>query len=154
SEIETLSTTNAAGTAAIRLTGNEFAQKIFGNAGNNVINGKGGADTLYGYGGKDVFVFNTPLGAGNIDRIADFSVVDDTLQLQNAIFTALTATGTLAAAAFHTGAAAHDASDRIIYNSGTGVLLYDADGTGVGAARQFATLATGLALASADFVVI
>ena len=42
----------------------------------------------------------------------------------------------------------------VSYNSGTGALAYDADGNGGGAAVQFATLATGLALTNADFVVI
>ena len=56
--------------------------------------------------------------------------------------------------AFFKGSAAHDASDRIIYNSATGVLLFDADGSGAGAAVRFATLAKGLAMTSADFLVI
>ena len=41
-----LSTTNSAGTGAINLTGNEFAQTITGNAGANVIDGGGGADIM------------------------------------------------------------------------------------------------------------
>ena len=36
----------------------------------------------------------------------------------------------------------------------TGQLFYDADGNGAGAAVQFATLATGLALTASDFQVI
>ncbi|WP_210212056.1 MULTISPECIES: calcium-binding protein [unclassified Mesorhizobium] len=55
SHIELLATNNAAGTAAINLTGNEFAQTIQGNAGANVINGLGGADTMTGYGGNDTY---------------------------------------------------------------------------------------------------
>ena len=62
--------------------------------------------------------------------------------------------GVLAAGAFRTGAAAADADDRIIYNSATGALMFDADGNGAGAAIQFATLATGLAMTNAEFLVI
>jgi serralysin len=62
--------------------------------------------------------------------------------------------GTLGAAAFYTGAAAHDASDRIVYDSGTGDVFYDLDGTGAAAAIKFAILGAGLAITNADFVVI
>ena len=81
-------------------------------------------------------------------------MVDDTIQLENAVFTALTTTGTLAASNFVIGAAAVDFNDFIIYDSGTGVLLYDADGNGAIAAVQIATLTGGLAMTNADFVVI
>jgi serralysin len=80
-------------------------------------------------------------------------VADDTVQLDNAVFTGLAA-GALAAGAFRTGAAAADADDRIIYNSATGALLFDADGNGAGAAVQFATLSAGLAMAAGEFTVI
>ena len=47
-----------------------------------------------------------------------------------------------------------DSNDFIVYNTVTGALLYDADGNGAVAAVQIATLAGGLALTNADFVVI
>ena len=57
------------------------------------------------------------------------------IHLDNAVFTGLAA-GALAAGAFNTGAAASQADDRIIYNAATGALLFDADGSGAGAARS------------------
>ena len=63
------------------------------------------------------------------------------MRLENAVFAALKATGTLASAAFYVGAAAHDASDRIIYNKTTGALTYNSNGNAAGGAVQFATLA-------------
>ena len=89
-----------------------------------------------------------------MDTIVDFNVAQDTIRLENAVFTALTTTGTLAATAFRTGAGAGDANDRIIYNNTNGALLYDADGTGPTAAIQFAKTTAGLALTNADFVVV
>ena len=152
--IESLRTTNNAGTTAINLTGNELAQAIVGNAGPNFINGGGGNDVLSGLGGADTFVFNTPLSAtGNVDRITDFDPTADKIQLAKTIFTALKA-GALPASAFFIGTAAHDADDRIIYNATTGALTYDSNGNAAGGATQFATLKPGLAVVASDFTVV
>jgi len=157
------------------------AHNGFGNAGNNTIVGNGAANTLVGFGGndtlfggagadrlsggvgidietggagKDSFLFNAPLDAANRDYIKDFSHADDTMQLENAIFTKLGATGTLNADFFHVGTAAADANDYIVYNHGTGGLFYDADGNGGGAAICFAVLTTKPVIAADDFLVI
>jgi len=151
-EVEAISTAVQGGTAAINLTGNEFAQTIVGNAGANLLDGKGGSDVLYGLGGADTFAFTTALGAGNVDTLADFVAGADKIGLDDAIFTAIGAS--LNASAFVIGTAAGDADDRIVYNSATGALFYDADGNGAGAAVQFATLNPGLALAASDFTMI
>jgi Ca2+-binding RTX toxin-like protein len=88
------------------------------------------------------------------DTITDFNPGADTIALDNTLFTALRSTGALDRAAFFEGPAAHDASDRLMYNSQTGDLLYDADGTGSGAAITVATLDPNLELANTNFVVI
>jgi Ca2+-binding RTX toxin-like protein len=153
-EVEWLSTAVTYGTAAINLTGNELANFVLGNDGVNVLDGGGGADTLYGYGGADIFAFTTALGAGNVDTL-DFVAGIDKILLGGAAgqpFLSL-ATGALRAGTVRSGAAALDADDYLLYNSGTGALLYDADGNGAGAAVQFATIATGLTLTAADFFV-
>ena len=153
--IETLRTDNAAGTTAIDLTGNEINNFVTGNNGANRINGRLGNDTLRGNGDADTFVFNTALNAStNVDTIADFQVGVDEFLLENSeIFTGVVA-GTLNEDAFHIGAAAADAEDRIIYNSATGVLSFDADGNGSGVAIRFAQVSAGLALTNADFVAV
>ncbi|MCW5704800.1 MAG: calcium-binding protein, partial [Bradyrhizobium sp.] len=92
--------------------------------------------------------------AGAITTITDLSAGADTIALSRAIFTKVGPVGPMAAGAFFIGAAAHDASDRIIYNSTTGALSYDSDGTGAQAARHFATLGRGLALSANDFAVV
>ena len=152
--VETLSTANNAGTAAIDLTGNELANTLYGNDGANVLDGGAGSDFLDGKGGADTFAFTTALGAGNVDRIFGFVTGVDRIALDDAIFTQLGAPGALDANAFAIGTAATDADDRIVYNSATGQLFYDADGNGAGAQVQFATLAGLLPLTASDFLVI
>jgi len=152
-EIEVLSTSSSAGTAAIDLTGNNLANELYGNAGANVLNGGAGADYLVGYGGADTFQFTTALGGGNVDQLADFAAVDDTIALDDSVFAGLTP-GALPASAFVAGSAAGDIDDRIIYNSATGQILFDADGSGGAAAILFATVQPGTALTASDFTVI
>jgi len=133
--------------------GNGLNNTLTGNASANLFDGGLGNDTMAGGTGADSFQFSTAL-AGNVDRVTDFAPVDDTIRLENAVFTALTATGTLAASSFRIGTAAADANDFVIYNATTGALLYDADGSGATGAVQFATLNAGLALTNADFFVV
>jgi Ca2+-binding RTX toxin-like protein len=85
-----------------------------------------------------------------VDAIADFSAANDTIFLSREVFTELTS-GTLRAGAFHLGTAAHDATDRIVYDKASGKIFYDADGIGGAAAMLFATVTPGTALTHADF---
>ncbi|EJN01628.1 calcium-binding protein [Phyllobacterium sp. YR531] len=143
------------GSASINATGNALNNYLVGNTAANILSGGLGNDTLTGGEGRDAFFFNTaPNGSTNRDTITDFNVPADTVWMENAVFTALGAPGALAAAAFHIGAGATDAADRIIYNSTTGGLYYDADGSGSGSAIQFASLTKGLALTNADFLIV
>ncbi|MGO4839437.1 calcium-binding protein, partial [Rhizobiaceae sp. 2RAB30] len=113
---------------------------------------------LTGGAGSDNFVFNTGLNAAtNVDRIVDFNVPQDTIRLDNAVMAGLgTTLGILSAAKFwkSTSGTAHDADDRIIYETDTGKLFYDSNGKAAGGSVHFATLAPNLALTNADFVVI
>ncbi|MEQ1951259.1 calcium-binding protein [Mesorhizobium sp. CN2-181] len=136
------------------LNGQQNANDINGGAGNDTIKGYAGFDTLTGGLGKDNFVFNSALATAAIDDITDFNVADDTIQLDDLFFTQIGTPGVLAAGAFHSGAAAHDADDRMIYYANTGQLFYDADGDGGGAAIQIASLSAGLSLTNADFLII
>jgi serralysin len=137
--------------------GGGFNDILVGTASANSIQGGLGNDTLTGGGGADQFQFNSALNATtNVDIISDFVVVDDTIQLENGIFTALTVTGTLAVDQFVSGAGttAIDANDYIVYDTASGDLFYDADGSGAGAQTKFAHLTPGFALTNNDFLVI
>jgi len=170
------------GTAAITGSGNSLANILTGNVSNNTLSGEAGndtikggtgndiiyggagADSLYGgsstttgtTGGNDTFVFNTTLGASNIDTIYDFNKIYDTINFENAIFTKLTLTGTLNSAYFkaNTTGKAVDSNDYIVYETDTGKLFYDTDGSGTKAAVQIALLANHPAVAYNDFVVM
>jgi Ca2+-binding RTX toxin-like protein len=111
---------------------------------------------LTGNAGNDFFLFNTaPNATTNRDTIIDFNVAQDTVRLENTVFTALgAATGVLTANKFFEGVAAHDADDRIIYNPASGALIYDANGNATGGAVQFGTTTKNLLMTNADFVVV
>ncbi len=137
------------------LIGSSNDDVLIGNGGKNVLDGGAGSDLLAGLGGDDTFVFDTKLGSTNIDTILSFKSSDDTIRLDDSIFTKAGHTGTLASAAFYAGTSgrAHDSSDRIVYETDTGRLLYDKDGTGHGAAVQFALLNGHPHITNADFVI-
>jgi Ca2+-binding RTX toxin-like protein len=142
------------GTIAINGTGNSLDNTLTGNTGVNILNGGDGNDflfgglgndTLTGGAGVDHFVFNTTLNAtSNKDTITDFVSGTDKIDLENSVMTALgLTTGTLASGQFWAGAGVvkgHDADDRIVYNTTTGALYYDADGLGNTAAIQIAMM--------------
>lgn len=153
---DTLGPHGHSGTSArAALSGTSGNDTLSGGAGDDTLDGGSGNDSLIGGEGADSFRFSATLGSTGVDRITDFVVSDDTILLDDAIFAAAGAAGTvLSAEAFRIGTSAGDASDRIIYNTTTGALLFDADGTGSGAAQQIAILSTGLALTSADFLLV
>src|SRR5436190_18166828 len=169
-QIEVLSAQSQGATAALDLTGNEFGNELYGNEGANVLNGGAGSDYLFGYGGADTldggagadflvgyagadsFAFTSAVGNGNLGNIAGFEMGVDKIVLDHAVFAGL-ALGTLSAGAFVTGNP-QDADDRIIFNQGSGILLYDADGNGAGAAVAFASVLQNTQLTANDFIVI
>ena len=148
----------------INLTGNGVTQIIVGNAGVNVLQGLGGDDylqgmagndTLIGGTGNDKFLFNTALNAAtNVDTIIDMTAGVDLIRLDDALFAGIGPVGVLNADAFHIGAAAADAEDRIVYNSATGQLFFDSNGSAAGGSTLFANLVPGLALSNTDFNVV
>ena len=163
------------GINAINGTGNSGNNILIGNSANNTMNGGTGNDTLaaglgndtmIGGTSNDFFVFNTqPNNKTNLDLITDFVSGKDHLQLSKAIFAGLnTAAGAgndtvLNATEFvssKTATQGTTATSHLIYNNTSGVLNYDADANGRGAAVEVAILGTTThpALVAADILII
>ncbi len=142
-------------TLANRLVGNSGDDLLVGRDGNDTLSGGLGVDMLKGGDGRDAFVFNSALGSGNVDVVKDFRHDVDALRLDDKIFADIGSA--LSAAEFHAkdGAVkAHDATDRIVYDTATGNLYYDADGKGGDAAVLFATLSNRPGLDHGDFAIV
>jgi Ca2+-binding RTX toxin-like protein len=142
------------------LGGGQGADLLKGGGGKDKLLGGLGRDTLFGGSGQDVFVFDTKLNKStNVDRIADFKVSDDSINLDNAVFRKI-GTGTsikpkkIGTDMFVTGSRAQDAEDRIIYDRTKGTLSYDVDGTGGSKQVLFATLSKHLKMTYHDFFVV
>ncbi len=87
----------------------------------------------------------------------DYSVADDSVQLSKATFAALGAVGALLNAEFYSAvgaAAGADATDRIVYDSASGRLYYDADGSGAIGAVLIGTFIGSPTLTHSEFAII
>ncbi|HEX5500550.1 MAG TPA: calcium-binding protein, partial [Thermomicrobiales bacterium] len=140
------------------LVGAAGADRLEGSDGNDWLEGGAGADALNGGAGLDSFSFTAAPGASNADQVTDFASGSDTLRLDARAMDGLGANGDFAAddARFHAASGAsggHDATDRVVYDTSSGNLWYDADGSGAGAAQLIATLSGAPALAATDIAV-
>jgi Ca2+-binding RTX toxin-like protein len=113
--------------------GGSHKDSIKGYKGDDVIHGGTGKDTIEGGAGKDKFVFDTALSASNVDTIKDFEHNVDKIVLDADIFAAIGSS--LSSGEFRKNDTGHaqDSTDKLIYETDTGKLYYDADGNGSGA---------------------
>jgi Ca2+-binding RTX toxin-like protein len=150
---------------------------ISGGAGNDTLFGNQGNDTLAGGPGRDRIdlAFSDPLGdpesgadtvlfaeapsSASRDTIVGFQAGIDELAFNNETHANLGAAGDFAAgdARFYAAAGAtggHDATDRVVYDTASGNVWYDADGLGGAAAQLVATLQGAPALSASDITVV
>ena len=143
------------GAGADVVNGNGGADRVLGGAGNDTVAGGAGRDVLIGGRGGDEFLFNTNSSAsGVVDRIGDFSHVQDVIGLSLSVFTQLGGTGVLTNAQFGTGVAATTAQQRILYDAASGDIRYDRDGAGGVASVVFAHVTPGLIVTAGEFAVL
>lgn len=140
-------------------SGGKGSETIVGNSGDNVLNGgKGGSDVLTGGLGEDTFVFDAKPSKTAFDTITDFTSGEDLIQLSHKAFKALSDDTLGDDFISYDNASAPVANDghHLLYNSDTGALYYDADGSGSKAAVQIGLLGgdTHPTLSSADFSIV
>jgi Ca2+-binding RTX toxin-like protein len=131
---------------------------IYGGDGKDWIKGGGGNDFVSGGRGRDSYVFRE-YGVANADTVANFNSGRDALRFDSSGFLGLDGAGRFTAGdeRFYAAAgasAAHDVDDRLVYDTSSGRLYYDADGAGGADAQLIATLEGAPALLAADIRVI
>jgi hypothetical protein len=149
--------------AAISATGNAQVNSIVGNSNANIINGGGGKDTLTGGLGADTFVLG-PANAANTVTITDFAAEDKfgitandyglsqgnglvnngsgALVLDPSWFATVTGT--------HGTAAGHG---QFLYNTTTGLVMWEPDGSGAVAGIALAKLQAGAVVSAGNFAI-
>ncbi|MGF2037014.1 MAG: beta strand repeat-containing protein [Nostoc sp. CmiVER01] len=166
------------------IVGNNGNDTLSGEGGNDTIIGGAGNDTLiassysgnsilYGGEGNDslsfnnyTFIFETASSTTTsifgfnsynegIDSIDGFNTTNQLIQVSAVGFGGGLSSGSLKANQFTIGTSATTNTQRFIYNSATGGLFFDQDGSACGFTQvKFAQLSTGLSLTENNFVVV
>jgi len=142
------------------LVGGAGNDELSGGSGDDTLDGGAGQDTLVGGEGADWFVFASSPGVSNVDTVRGFSPGSDKIILSAASYkkfqgTALASPITADNLVVGAGAKALDANDYLIWDTKTGLLSYDADGSGRGTSIPVAKVElTGTAAPSASDILI
>ena len=133
------------------LIGDAQNNTLSGGGGNDQLRGYGGADTLTGGAGNDWFIFDGP--ANGADTITDFNSSADALVFSAAGFAGLVA-GATPTLRTGTNPTVSGSGPQFLYNTATGVLSWDPDGTGSSPAVVIATLTGAPSLSASNLQVI
>ena len=125
---------------------------VIGGSLNDTILGGNGIDRLTGGGGADDFVYQTSNQRN--DFIVDFDSGQDRIVVSAAGFGGSLTPGEVTQSQFVLGNRATDSSDRFIYNTNNGKLLFDADGTGSLNTIVIATLNNNPSIGAEDIEII
>jgi Ca2+-binding RTX toxin-like protein len=128
------------------ITAGAGTDDLSGLDGNDILIGGGGNDFMQGGAGADQFRYSG--GESGLDRVIDFVSGVDKVALSNAFFTP-----TAVISFVQGGAPAPTTTNStFMYNVNNGIVSYDDDGTGAGAAVQLVQLNAGLTLQASDFI--
>ncbi|MEH2460682.1 beta strand repeat-containing protein [Nostoc sp.] len=137
----------------LNISGTSFDDNIVGNNGNDTLNGAEGNDILTGGNGNDTFAFRTY--DQGVARVDDFNATNELIQVSSAGFGGGLLIGSLQKSQFTIGASATTSNQRFIYDSTTGGLYFDSDGSAAAFTQvKFAQLSAGLSLTNNNFVVV
>ncbi|MEH2051734.1 hypothetical protein [Nostoc sp.] len=126
---------------------------LYGGNGNDILIGGNANDTLYGGNGIDTFAFNS-FNEG-IDSLYDFNATNELIEVAAAGFGGGLSPGSLSANQFTIGISATTSNQRFIYDSSTGGLYFDRDGSASGFTQiKFAQILGGVTLTENNFVVV
>jgi Ca2+-binding RTX toxin-like protein len=137
------------------LSGGSRNDTLQGGIGDDRLTGSPGNDVLIGGSGADQFNFNlfgfAPVGS-NINRIRDFSVVDDEIliSVQRTQYNFGNEANLLLKGANPTNATTAAGVAQLLYNTTTGLLSIDANGATAGGVTHFAQLTTKPNLTAKD----
>lgn len=133
------------------LVGGSTTNTLHGTVSGDLMFGGAGADTVTGGLGSDQFRF---IGASEgVDTITDFVAGLDKMQVLSSGFASLEV-GAVQAANFVLGTSPTQATPQFLYNTTTGLLAFDADGTGGSVSVDLVALIGSPTLAAADIVVV
>ena len=148
------------------ISGNGGVDQLLGGAGNDSLNGGAGNDTLTGGIGADKFIYNTnaafTTSAVGVDTITDFTIGQgDKIVLDKTTFpkiTSVAGTGFSINSEFakvNSDALAAKSAADIVYNTATGGLFYNQNGTaaGLGTGGKFLTLTNKPVLTENQFLI-
>jgi serralysin len=130
------------------LHGGPESDTLRGGNNNDSLDGAVGRDTLAGGANNDTFLFTAGF-SGNDDVVADYNVAEDSIRIAASLVGL--PVGPLPAARFkNTASGAVDADDRIIYDSTTGNLFFDSNGSAAGGSVLIADFASGLLMVAGE----
>ena len=142
---------NRGGSVVGAIIGGAGIDTVYAGNDGERINGGKGHDKLYAGAGADTFAF-TSYSSPDYDHISHFDVAQDTIQLDHTVFTHLAADTT---PVFSIASAPKSTTNLLYYNSSTGGLYYDPDGSGTKYhGYAVAVLDKGLHLAASNFSVV